>query len=44
MACFYTEDDRQVVIFLLRSVNYDNVSAELKSGRIINFSWEALQK
>ena len=38
MALFYTEGNRQVVIFLLGSANYDNVNAVSKSGQITNFS------
>jgi len=44
MACFYTEGDRQAVIFLLKSVNYDNVNAISKIDQITNFSREALQE
>lgn len=35
MTCFYTEGDRQAVIFLLKSVNYDNVNAISKSANFI---------
>lgn len=44
MACFYTEGDRQAVIFLLKSVNYDNVNAISKTDQITNFSWKLLQE
>ena len=41
---FCTEENRQVVIFLLRSANYDNVNAVSKSGQIINISREVSQE
>jgi len=37
MTCLYTEGDRQAVIFLLKSVNYDNVNAVFKSDQITSF-------
>jgi hypothetical protein len=37
MACFYTEGDRQAVIFLLKSVNFDNVNAVSKTDQIQTF-------
>ena len=41
MTFFYTEDDRQAVIFLLKSANYDNVNMIFKSGQVVSFSGEA---
>lgn len=41
MAYFYTEGDRQAVIFLLKSANYDNVNTISKSGQVVSFSGEA---
>ena len=35
MTCLYTEGDRQAVIFLLNSANYNNVNAIPKSANFI---------
>lgn len=44
MTCLYTEGNRQTVIFLLSSANYNNVNAIPKTDQITNFSRKLLQE
>jgi len=44
MAYFYTEGDRQAIIFLLKSVNYDNINTVSKGSQVTNFSRKVLQE